>query len=123
MKRLFWVSIGVGITVYVMSKGRKVVKQYAPEAVIDRASEQASAFTAAASSAAGGFLHDFKAAFAERESELTDALLADTQGSVHDLKARRAEAVRNKNRPQYTDAKASDFPDVDPEEQDLGYSF
>lgn len=123
MKRLFWISVGVGVTVYVMTKGRRVVKQYAPEAVVERATEQASTFMSATSDAAGGFWTDFKSAFAEREEELRSALLAETQGSVEELKAHRAAASKKKAAPTGPPASADDFPDVDPIEQELGYSF
>lgn len=123
MKRLFWVGTGVALTVFVMVKGRKMVLQYTPEAVAERATQQASEFTARAGSAAGGFLADFKSAFAERESDLMASLLAETQGSVDELRARRAAHSRSKNENTGPHASAADFPDIDPEEQELGYSF
>lgn len=123
MKRLFWISVGVGATVYVMTKGRKAVKRYAPEAVVDRATEQASSFVHLATDAAGGMWSDFKSAFAEREDELRSALLAETQGSVEELKARHAAHTKKKNAPSGPPASAKDFPDIDPIEQELGYSF
>ena len=123
MKRLFWVSVGVGVTVYVMTKGRKVVKQYAPEAVVERATEQASSVVSVASDAAGGLWSDFKSAFAEREEELRSALLADSQGSVEELKARHAASSKKKAAPSGPPPSAKDFPDIDPIEQELGYSF
>lgn len=123
MKRLFWVGTGVALTVFVMVKGRKIVLQYTPEVVAERAASQATAFTARAGDAAGGFLADFKAAFAERENDLMSSLLAETQGSVADLRARRAAANQAKYASNGPRASAADFPDIDPEEQELGYSF
>lgn len=123
MKRLFWVGTGVALTVFVMVKGRKMVLQYTPEAVAERATAQATEFSHRAGSAAGGFVSDFKAAFAEREQDLRASLLAETQGSLDELRAKRAAAQRAKNASPASNATAADFPDIDPEEQELGYSF
>lgn len=123
MKRLFWVGTGVALTVFVMVKGRKMALQYTPEAVAERATAQATEFSQRAGSAAGGFVSDFKAAFAEREQDLKASLLAETQGSLDELRAKRAAAQRAKNASPTSTATAADFPDIDPEEQELGYSF
>ncbi len=112
----------MALTVFVMVKGRKIVLQYTPEAVAHRATTQAADFTARTTSALGGFMSDFKAAFAEREEDLMNSLLADTQGSVDDLRARRAANARHAASTGPT-ATAADYPDIDPIEQDLGYSF
>ena len=128
MKRLFWVGTGVALTVFVIVKGRKIVLRYTPEAVAERATAQAADFSQRATSAAGGFLADFKSAFAEREEDLMRSLLAETQGSLEELKARHA-ARKTQSTPHANadltkpPATAADFPDIDPEEQELGYSF
>jgi hypothetical protein len=115
MSRLFWVGTGVALTVFVIVKGRKIVLQYTPEAVAERATAQAADFTSRATEAAGGLWNEFKEAFSEREAELKSSLLAETQGSLADLRAR-----REASKPRPT---AADFPDVDPVEDELGYSF
>ena len=122
MKRLFWVGTGVALTVFVMVKGRKMVLKYTPEAVAQRASAQASEFSGRASSAVGGFWGEFRDAFAECEAELKSALLAETQGTLEDVKARRAKKTDgwDPSKPRPT---AADFPDIDPVEDELGYSF
>ncbi|MFD2839660.1 hypothetical protein ACFSYH_03650 [Populibacterium corticicola] len=123
MRRLFWIGTGVALTVFVMVKGRKIVLQYTPEAVAERATAQAADFSQRATEAATGFLADFKSAFAEREQDLMSALSSETQGSVEDLRERRAAAARTKGAPAGPPPTAADFPDIDPEEQELGYSF
>ncbi len=118
MRRLFWVSTGVALTVFVMVKGRKLVLAYTPQAVADRVATQATEFTDRAQDSASGFLADFREARAAREQELRDSLLADSQGSVADLRARR-DAWQGSPR----DAWASNITDDDSEDDELGYSF
>lgn len=116
MKRLFWISTGVALTVFVMAKGRKIVAQYTPSALTERVGEQAVEFGEQAKETATGFLADFKAAAKEREQELRDSLLADSQGSLKDLRARRDDFQNRRPR-------AQDIFDDDSEDDELGYSF
>ncbi|WP_435299982.1 hypothetical protein [Timonella sp. A28] len=115
----------MALTVFVMVKGRKIILQYTPEAVAERATAQATEFSERATAAAGGFAREFKSAFAERERELMSYLLAETQGDVEDLKARRAASRSGGQHAAGSSVpgRVEDFPDVDPEEQELGYSF
>ncbi|WP_029069736.1 hypothetical protein [Jonesia quinghaiensis] len=115
MKKIFWIGTGVALTVLVYTKGRKVVRRYAPEAVAERVGHQAADFAERADAAAHGFIHDFTTAFHSRQDELMAALLADTQPSVDELRARHAARKAS--------PRAEDFPDVDPIEEELGYSF
>lgn len=116
MKRLFWISTGVALTVFVMVKGRKIIAQYTPSALTERVGEQAAELGEQAKDAATGFVADFKAAAKAREQELRDSLLADSQGSLDDLRTRRDEFQRRTPR-------AQDFLDDDSEDDELGYSF
>lgn len=130
MARLFWVGTGVVLTVVVVVKGRQVIRQYAPAAVVDRASATATATGSALSEAAGHFMADFRAARDERAAQLADALLATTQGSVEDLQARRdaydAAPGRSSGRHSSeaaTRARYAAIDDDDSVDDELGYSF
>ena len=135
MARLFWVGTGVVLTVVVVVKGRQIVHRYAPAAVVDRASASAASTGAALTEAAGHFLADFRAARDERAAQLADALLAQTQGSVEDLRARReaydsgpgrhsapAEPTAAE-REKATRARYAPLVDDDSDDDELGYSF
>lgn len=130
MARLFWVGTGVVLTVVVVIKGRQIIHRYAPAAVVDRASATAAATGSALSEAAGHFLADFRAARDERAAELADALLAPTQGSVDELRARRDayDGAPGRGAGRHADdatTRARYAPLVDDESVDdeLGYSF
>lgn len=114
MSRLFWLSTGVALTVVVVVKGRQVARRYAPAALVDQATATAQATGVALSEAASKFLDDFRAARDERAEQLSDSLLARTQGSVDDLRARRDASPRPHGRHTTLD---------DPDDDDLGYSF
>lgn len=119
MSRLFWLSTGVALTVVVVVKGRQVARRYAPAALVDQATATAQATGTALSEAASKFLDDFRAARDERAEQLSDSLLARTQGSVDDLRARRDASTRSTDpRPH-----GRHSPLDDPEDDDLGYSF
>jgi hypothetical protein len=82
MKRLFWIGVGVGLTVVVVRYGRKLVAQYVP------ADAAAAVGTAAkVGRTARGVLGEFAAGLAEREAELRAALLGDG-ADVDDVTAR-----------------------------------
>lgn len=139
MARLFWVGTGVVLTVVVVVKGRQIIHRYAPAAVVDRASASAVSTGAALTDAAGHFLADFRAARDERAAELADALLAQTQGSVEDLRARRdaydagpgrhsassgpAAGSSAAAREKATRARYAPLDDDDSDDDELGYSF
>ena len=72
MKRLFWIGVGVGLSVVVVRYGRRLVAQYVP-------ADAAAALGTASrlTQTAKGVLDEFSAGVAEREQELRAALLGD----------------------------------------------
>ena len=72
MKRLFWMGVGVGVTVAAVRYGRKLYAQYVP-------ADAAAAFDTAAKvgRTARGVLGELAAGIAEREEELRTALLGE----------------------------------------------
>ncbi len=70
MKRLFWVGVGVGLTVVAVRYSRRLVAQYVP-----RDAAQALDTATKVARTARGLKADFVAGLAEREAELRDALL------------------------------------------------
>lgn len=115
IRRLFWVGVGVTITVVVIRRGRKIVAQYAPQSVVDRAERLAHDAGQRAETFVGTFRSEFATARAQREAELTAALLAEGQPHPDDVRERRAQAHAGRH--------AADAPDVDADEAELGYSF
>ncbi len=87
MKRLFWVGVGVAVTVAVVRNGRRVVETYAPAGTVD-AVEGATRVSRALHAARD----DFRAGVAAREAELLEALVGDV-----DVHALRASAPRRKD--------------------------
>ncbi len=118
MKRIVWLGIGVAVGVYAYSKVRKVARQYTPAGVSEKAEHLASDVVGRVETTVKGLASDFTSAYAAREKELMDQLLADTQESVAEMRARRA---RHAARP--SPGNDTDITDVDPDEEALGYSF
>ena len=121
MARLFWVATGSVATVVVFVKVRGLVRRYAPATLVDRAAATAQATGENLQEVAGSFLSDFRAARDERAQQLADALLASTQGTVDDLRARRDRASTRENDRATARAYSTDPEDADDDE--LGYSF
>lgn len=118
MKRIVWLGIGVAVGVYAYSKVRQVARQYTPAGVSEKAEHLASDVVGRVETAVKGLAPDFSSAYAAREKELMDQLLADTQESVAEMRARRAwHAARP------SPGNDTDITDVDPDEEALGYSF
>lgn len=72
MRRLFWILVGVGITVVVLRKvnqANRFASQFTPQGISDSVSEVGSSVRK--------FGQDFKEAMAEHEERLTQALLAE----------------------------------------------
>ncbi|QAY62724.1 hypothetical protein ET495_05020 [Xylanimonas allomyrinae] len=115
MRRLFWIGVGVAVTVVVYRRGRTIVRQYLPATIAERAEKAAHE----AGERAGSAAHEFRATFAEarerREAELTAALLAEGQADPAATRAARASGARG--------SFAAGGPDVDDDEAELGYSF
>jgi len=86
MRRLFWVGVGVAVTVVVVRQGRRLVEQYAPAGTGD-AVEGAVRIGRALRAARD----DFRTGVAEREAELLDALVGDV-----DLDTLRVNAPRHR---------------------------
>jgi NADH:ubiquinone oxidoreductase subunit D len=76
VKRVFWFAVGAGVTVFVVIKVRKYMKQATPQAIGSRVADSAAGI--------GGSVRDFadraRAAMAERETELRDALGLPDEG-------------------------------------------
>ena len=70
MRRIFWFAVGAGVTVVVVVKVREYLRKASPEAIGHRVTD--------ATSALGEGVRDFvaraRAAMAEREAELRDAI-------------------------------------------------
>lgn len=123
MARLFWIATGSAVTIAVIVKGRRVVRRYTPAAVAERATATVEATTASLTEVASHFASDFRAARDERAAALADALLARTQGSVEDLRARRDARTPRTNGPDEGATRAAFAPEKDDDEDALGYSF
>ncbi|WP_369372525.1 hypothetical protein AB1046_03910 [Promicromonospora sp. Populi] len=74
IRRLFWIGVGVAVTVVVIRKGRQVVARYTPEAVSERAAAAVDDAGARLNSAVHTFRTEFSVARAEREAELMASL-------------------------------------------------
>lgn len=70
IKRLIWFVIGAAVGILVIKKIRDYLRRASPEAIGRRLSSQAGGL----SESAAGFVDRARAAMAEREAELRDAL-------------------------------------------------
>jgi hypothetical protein len=73
MRRLFWLGIGVGVGVLVVRKLTRTAEAYTPQGIA--ASLQSSA--AGALDDVRSFVADVRAAMAEREEQIRQALIAE----------------------------------------------
>lgn len=80
IRRLFWVGVGVAVTVVVIHKGRQIVAQYTPEAVSERAAAAVDDAGVRLNRMAHTFRSDFVAARAEREAQLMASLRGELPG-------------------------------------------
>jgi hypothetical protein len=115
MRRLFWVGVGVAVTVVVYRRGRRLVRQYVPATLAQRAEHAATEAGRRAGDVAQEFRARFTEARAAREAELLEALLAEGQADPAQTRARRATGARG--------ATAAGGPATDDDEDALGYSF
>ncbi|MCL1870742.1 MAG: hypothetical protein FWF90_10060 [Promicromonosporaceae bacterium] len=120
MRRLFWIGVGVTVTVVVYRQGRKVVRKYLPASIAERAEQTARDVGERAGTTAQEFRAIFTEARARREAELTAALLAEGQQDPETTRAARATGARREF-PAGGPAAAVD--DIDDDEAELGYSF
>ena len=117
MRRVFWVGVGVAITVVVVVRGRKILARYAPASLVDQATAQVNGLGERVVHLARDFRTEFTVARDARERELMAALLAEGQEDLDAVRARRASGRHA--RP----AGADPFDDTDDVEDLLGYSF
>lgn len=73
MKKLFWIAVGVGITVVVVVKGREIMRMATPQGV----AEQASKVGRNIEGRVAQFVTDVQTHMSSREAELRDALGMD----------------------------------------------
>ncbi|MDM7831236.1 hypothetical protein [Cellulomonas edaphi] len=96
MRRLFWVGVGVAVTVVVIRKGRALAEQYLPAGateVVDGATRVSRAWNTARA--------EFAAGVSERTAELTRDLVGDAD--LDELRAQRPQHMddlRHRFRPQ-----------------------
>lgn len=122
IRRLFWVGVGVTVTVVVIRQGRRVVARYTPEAVADRAAELGRTASRRTGTFLGSFRAEFAAARDAREAELVAALLAEGQPHPDDVRSAR-EASRGRHAARAGDAGADPEAQIEADEDELGYSF
>jgi len=90
MRRLFWVGVGVALTVVVVRKGRAIAEAYLPQGTTDVV-QGASALTRAFATAR----QEFSAGMAEREAQLRAELVGDVDvDAVRADKARHVDELR-----------------------------
>ena len=127
IRRLFWVGVGVTVTVVVIRQGRKVVARYAPEAVVDRAEKAAQDAGRRAETFVATFRREFTQARSAREAELTAALLAEGQPDPDDVRASglRARDLRGggTGHPRHAAPAPDPEAEIAADEAELGYSF
>lgn len=86
MRRLFWVGVGVALTIVVVRNGRRIAEAYLPQSATDVV-DGATRLTRAVGTARS----QFAAGFAEREAQLTHDLVGDAD--VDQLRALRSQHV------------------------------
>ena len=113
MRRVFWVGVGVAITVVVVVRGKRILARYAPASLVDQATEQVNGLGEKVVHLARDFRAEFATARDARERELMAALLAEGQEDPQAVRARRAAGRHAK----------PGVDDTDDVEDLLGYSF
>jgi len=119
MRRVFWIGVGVAITVVVVVRGKKVLARYAPASLVDQATEQVNGLGERVVEIARDFRTEFAVARDAREKELMAALLAEGQEAPDAARARRASARHARG----SGPGGDPFDDTDDVEDLLGYSF
>lgn len=136
MRRLVWVAVGIGGTLYAVRKSQQLRARYSPPAVVGRAvddlGERASTFAERVRASVTSFGDDLRSAAAEREQQLGAALLAPGQdapeGSARQARRDREQA-RTAARWGAEPARGRAVPGQDPRvddddvDGDLPYSF
>jgi hypothetical protein len=119
MRRVFWVGVGVAITVVVVVRGRRILARFAPASLVDQATEQVNGLGEKVVEIARDFRTEFTLARDAREQELMAALLAEGQEDPAEVRARRAAGRHARPAGDGSDP----FDDTDGVEDLLGYSF
>jgi hypothetical protein len=119
IRRLFWVGVGVTVTVVVVTKGRKIVARHTPEAMAGRAEDIGRDLSQRSGTFLSTFRREFVAARDAREAELVGALLAEGQPHPDVVREQRAAAHPRHAAGQPLDPEAQTRAD----EAELGYSF
>lgn len=119
MRRVFWIGVGVAITVVVVVRGKKIIARYAPASLVDQATEQVNGLGEKVVEIARDFRTEFAVARDAREKELMAALLAEGQEDPDAVRARRSSARHARGAGPGSDP----FDDTDDVEDLLGYSF
>jgi hypothetical protein len=70
VRNLFWLLVGVGLTVLVVVKGKELYRKLTPAGVAEQVEQQGKK----AAASFGDFVGTFRAAMAEREAELRTEL-------------------------------------------------
>ncbi len=135
MERLFWVGVGVAGALVAARKWQEL-RSHSPaaELVAKAGGVAADRFAVLGSKALGQvkvatvrFLDDFRVARDERNEQLADALLAPSQGSEADLRARRARVPDSGSAPggvqSSSGASAASPDEFAGDEAALGYEF
>lgn len=96
MRRLFWVAVGATAGVYAVRKVQRTLHAYSPAGLAERAGDLGGSFGASLA----GFVHEVRAAMAEREDELRDALgLGEASQPSHLSPAEAAELTEHPSLP------------------------
>lgn len=96
--RIFWIGVGVVITVVVVRRGQRLAERYTPANIAAaagaKAVDAADAGAVRLARGARGFAGDFRVARAARERELMASLLSDGAGGTYDLDELRRRTAR-----------------------------
>lgn len=68
--RVFWFTVGAGVTIYVVVKARDYIERHSPEALVDKVHQS----VVDAGGEVKSFVARVRAASAEREAELRETL-------------------------------------------------
>ena len=68
--RVFWFTVGAGVTIYVVIKARDYIERHSPEALVDKVQQS----VVDAGGEVKAFVARVRAASAEREAELRETL-------------------------------------------------
>lgn len=130
MRRLFWIGVGVTVTIVAVRKYRELKAHYSPPAVVERAAqglgEKADDLRTRIGAGVHGFGGDLRAGMERREAQLREAILSEGQTRPEATRARRA-AAAGSHAAGSQDARPRAWQERDAEDpsddDDLPYSF